>query len=329
MFKLVFALWVLLSSCACQPVKDQAKSPAELNHNRIPIQIDGQSEVGINGTISGQSIIKARAYYKGSVSIRGLEDCGYYLEEGIAGLGWVSFNASELPQNEFCLYHVQARINRLDSPAIGKVLIRRFLDPNVKPLQITMNNVKRLGVNWVQLKESVSLMVSKAHNEMGEESGISEDRKIIVYPSGKTGKMIITGCGIREIYYYDNTPEWQTTVDNLYKSIGQLNKDCVFTITANNDDTLKESATFLVSVYKEEGGYLAAPLVSIDRSACFEFTDNNVIAIRINTVRSKKINQTRMCITRNDAEEYEVEAITSKQRVFWGTYKGDKWISTK
>jgi hypothetical protein len=327
MLRLIFALWILMVSCACQPNKDLAKAPSDLNHNRIPINIDGQVEVGINGTISGQSIIKARAYYKGSVAIRGLGDCGYYLEEGIAGLGWVNFNVADLPQNEFCLYHIQSRINILDAPAIGKVLVRRFLDPNVKPLQIMMNNVKRLGVNWVQLKESPLTFLSQRVAKSG--AGITEDRKITVYPSGKSGKMIITGCGVREIYYYENAPYWETSVDNLYKDIGRINKDCVFTITANNDDTLKESASFLVTVYSEEGGFLAAPLVTEGKRGriCFEFTDRNVIGLRVNDFITKNINSKIACVFKKD--QYEVEGTTSKMRIFWGTYKDNQWISVK
>jgi hypothetical protein len=318
-----FFIFVLLASCSCQVVKDQAKSPEELNHNRLLIDIDGQKEVGINGTISGLSIIKGRAYGKGSVGIRGLGNCGYYSEVGIGGLGWVIFNVSNLSQDEFCLYHLESNANKLDAPGIGKVLVRRFNDPNIRPLKVTMNRVTRLGVNWLQLKES-ALEKTVAHVSGRIGDGINEDKNIIVYPSGKSGKMIITGCGVSTVYYYSNSFEWKTTVDNLYKEIGSINQDCVFTITANNDDTLKESCTVLVSVYKEEGGFLAAPMVSIEsKRACFTCTDRNAIGIRVNN--SWTLKHQSLCIPRTSDDRYEIESITSKQRVFWGVYLKDHW----
>ena len=332
---LIFFILILVVSCACQPTKDIGANPSKLNHNRVPINIDNNIEIGISGVIltDTDKDIKVRSYGYGSVSLRGLNECGFFSEKGSnLKYGWVTFNTKELINQDLCTYTLESRSNILDAPAIGKVIVKRYIDPNVIPLKIRMNGITKNGVNWVQLKEQ-ALNFAYMGDITNTKDGIPEGHDITVFPSGKKGKMIITGCDVREVYYYDDTIDdlskgWRTTIDNLYKSIGGINKDCVFTITANNDDMLKESASFIVSVYRESGGFLTAPIVDdVGKRICFEFTDRNVVGLRVADVITNKVNTKKLCVF--PRTQYEVEGITSNLRIFYGVYKNNEWETIK
>ncbi|MGZ6369108.1 MAG: hypothetical protein ACXWPM_00105, partial [Bdellovibrionota bacterium] len=283
-FYLLTFLLILTACASCQFTKDLGTAPATLDQARLPIQVGDAVELGIQGS-TGEDTIRVRSYAEGSVSIRGLNDCGYVSSASTKSAGWVEFDASRLPQNEFCLFNLETWTNGLDAPAIGNLLIRRFLDPNVKPLKTTMNQVTRVnGLNWVQLQSGPKLLTVGAGG--GMRGGILEDRHIAIFPSGKSGKLVITGCGIpANVTEYSDQPEWDTTVDYLYSSIGGVNKSCVFTITANNNDALAESATIYVKVYQQSGSFLNAPIIAQDSDqdeACFEFVDPYVVGMSVN-----------------------------------------------
>lgn len=320
-----------LMSCSllsCMPDKDTVAAPAMFNHKRLPIKINGTTEIGINGlaitseTDTSEDIF-ARSFDKGSLRIRGLDICGYVNGYGVEKFGWGPFELRDLPEEDICIYNIESRANKLDSPAIGSIVVRYFNDPNVEPLKIKMNGVERLGVNWVQLKASEIAVRGESQKS---NAGIMENRDITIYPSS-SGKVIITGCGVKNMVY-DYNGVWSTTVDNLYKHLGGVAKDCVFTITANNIDALKESATILVSTYRDLGGFLDAPIVKNDgKEKCFEFTDMYVVGLRVNNKIVKNWNTKKLCVDKTSY--YEVEGITSNLRLFYGIHNGSEWVVVK
>ena len=310
-----------MASCAsCQLVKDLADPPSKFEQDRLITTISGNLEVGINGTIDPNQSLYVRSYGRGSISLRGLGDCGYITSAAVDKLGWLKFDQTFLPDKEFCLYVVQSHTNGFDAPATAHVLVRRFKDPNVKPLTTIVNRVKRDGVNWVQLPADIA----KTTTILAEESdgGIYEDRDIVVMLNNHPGKLNVTGCsGITPTTTeYSNQQSITIKIDALYREVGHV-FDCVFTITANHDDALKESASVFVKVYKESGSFLDAPLASIGSKACFQFTDPYVIGMLVN---DKWLQKSKVCVDKNNS--YRVEGVTSRHRIFYGEYDGQKWM---
>lgn len=322
MFKVLSVLVMMLSGCNGM-VTDIANAPADENHHRMVFvgtdSIDSQAgSVGIFGVVDSGKI-RVRSYTSGLFEIRGLDDCGYYYGFSTKGYGFAQIDSADLPHNEVCVFSTLYKFNGMDAVATGRLIVRRFTDPNVKRLKIRMNDIDRVGVNWVQIREDVP-----SHDNVGGVGGVLESRNIVVYPSGKSGKIIVTGCGIREIYNFSGVQEWKTTIDNLYKQIGGVKKSCLFNVIANNDDALKDAGSVYVSVYKGVGGYIAAPSVKIgSRSACFEFGDEYVVAVMVNGARSK-LGSRKICVKKSD--EYHVEAVTSKLRSFYGRYRSGVWV---
>lgn len=326
MKRLSFILFPLIMSCSsCQIIKDQAVAPSELDQNRILFQIETKNEVGIHGTIATDKPILIRDYGAGTVTLRGMGDCGYITSGAAKEPGWISIDPASLPDKEFCLYSAQLTTNGFDAPAIGHVLVRRFTDPNVKPLKTEVNGEIRDGVNWVQLRADSDQASTQLANLLGN-GGIFEDRDVLVYLGWHSGKLNITGCGMRpNVIEYTHMNVYRLTVDYLYKEIGNVVKSCVFTITANHDDAVKESASVFVKTYKGTGSFLDAPMVEVtDSDVCFRFQDPYVAGMAVN---GKYSGNSSMCVSK--ASGYIVEGVTSKSRMFYGEHSGTQWVVLK
>lgn len=325
MIRIMPVMFLFLMSCAsCQTVKDPAESPSSMDQDRIVMRLNETIEVGIGGLIDLNKTVMIRSYGAGTVTIRGLEDCGYITSGATKKTGWIQVNPLTLPNKEFCLYSLQARTNGFDAPVIGHLLVRRFMDPNVRPLKITMNNVMRDGVNWVQLMKDGPKNLFASNGPFQVPYGIFENRDIDIFLGAHRGKLNITGCGMTDVIEYQNQPTMRLTVDYLYRSIGKIEQSCVFTLTANHDDAIKESATIFIKVYSSPGSFLDAPVAEIGSEACFSFVDPYVVGIAINGDYSKSRS---MCVDK--AANYEVEGVTSKNRIFWGLHSGSEWVVTK
>lgn len=307
---------LILTSCVT-PKTDIVPSPASLNQMRLPLSIDQDKEIGIIGTTDSTRVLRVGTLTSGIVSIRGLKECGYYEEFGYKDKTSQEFDLRNLPQMDVCQYNLLSKSNSLDAPAIGILIVRNYKDPNVVPLKMTVNNKDFTAIGWVQLKEETVI---------DRNLGITEGRKIALYPSGSKGFVNISGCGITtESYYFDNQNHlWETTLDNLYKQLGSINRSCLFDILVNNEDYLKEGGTILVNVYKGQGSFLGAPVVSTNtwKYTCFEFQDPYVVAICVNK-ECKGWNKKKMCV--DTKGEYEVEGFTSNMRYFYGKYSQGKW----
>ncbi len=319
----VLAVVSMMSCASCRVAKDLSQSPAEIDQNRIVLQTGGTTEVGIHGTINPRDPLFLRSYAAGTVTIRGMDDCGFIASGSTQNTGWVSLNPNSLPRKEFCLFSLQARTNGFDAPVIGHFLVRRFLDPNVLPLRTKMNLIDRDGVNWVQIRANSGPEMTRGEKIA---AGINEDREIVVYLGNHSGRLNITGCGLQPdvIEYTKEQGEFRTSVDNLYRELRTVSKSCVFTITANHDDALKESATVFVKVYEGIGSFLDAPVVDIGRKACFSFVDPFVVGVSVNKKWRKGKN---ICV--DVANSYTVEGVTSKHRVFYGEHDGQDWTAIK
>jgi hypothetical protein len=321
----LFAILFLLTACACKNViKDVAPSPVSLDQARALIKVNGVTESGINGAIDSNSSVFVRVYGAGSVSLRGLGDCGYITSRATSKLGWVGFALQNLPNKEFCLYTIQSRVDMFDSPSVGHVLVRRFLDPNVKPLTTVVNNVSRKGVNWVQLRADSALHIASTSYVPYLVGGINENKDITVVLNYNSGKLNITGCGTSQVIEYTNAPTYNLTVDELYRDLGGVKQSCIFNITANHASALKESASILVKVYNQNGSFIDAPNAEMGHDACFEFMDHYVVGIRVN---NKWTYKSRLCVDK--AATYEVEGVTSNQRIFYGIHDGADWAEMK
>jgi hypothetical protein len=318
----VLSLTLLTLGCAsCQYVQDQGVAPSTLNQDRIPIQVGSDLEVGINGVAGADTTVQVRSYGKGTVEIRGLGNCGYVSSAAINGFGFVTFNTATLPQEEFCLYNLQTDTTGFDAPAIGQLLVRRFLDPNVQPLSITANEAVRSGVNWVQVAGGSGI---SPLNTSTPDTGITEDRNISVNLGGHSGSLNITGCnGQTSTVLYTNAAAYNTTIDELFQ--GATPTSCVFTITANHTNAVAQSATLLVQVYQKFGSFLDAPIAN---GNCFSFTDQYAIGIGINGKWSwNSKGSVNGC--GDSASSYQVEGVTSNQRIFFGISDGTSWSVMK
>jgi hypothetical protein len=198
-----------------------------------------------------------------------------------------------------------------------------------KWLNITMNGVAREGIGWLQLAENNSNNIySKNNQDINiSSSGISSIRDIVLRPYGQKGRITINGCNNPEyIEDYDsdnNNVEIKITVDDLFTN-GIVMGSCIFVVQANNDfgcpgDYCKKERAFLyVNAYKEHGAFVALPIVYIkDNKICFDFKDPFVVGVRVDDNISKRLNQSKLCVI-NDKTTYEVEAITSVLREFYG-----------
>lgn len=304
-----------LGCASCQLVKDQGIAPSTLNQDRAVIQVGTDTEVGINGVAGVNATIQVQSFGKGSVEIRGLDDCGYVSSAATTSNGWVTFNTASLPGNEFCLYSIQTNTAGFDAPSIGHVLVRRFLDPNVNQLTTTANLITRTGVNWVQVAGgSTPSVVSQSSG------GINENRNISVNLGGNSGHLNITGCnGQTSTVMYTNQAAYTTTIDELFQ--GSVVTSCAFTITANHINAVAQSATLYIQVYQDFGSFLDAPIAS---GNCFSFTDPYVVGIGVNGQWSAS---SKLCATK--ASTYQVEGVTSNQRVFFGVSDGTNWSVMK
>lgn len=110
------------------------------------------------------------------------------------------------------------------------------------------------------------------------------------------------------------------SIDSLFQDVNKM-FDCVFTITANHDDAIKESASIFIKVYQQSGSFLDAPLISFGSKTCFEFTDPYVIGISVN---NEWKNDSKICV--NESSLYKIEGVTSNHRIFYGEYDGKKWV---
>jgi hypothetical protein len=311
-------LFCLISCASCQLKPDVADAPIDLNQSRQVFQTeDGTTEVGIVGFTKDQTL-KLRAYGAGTATIRGVGECGYITSGATEKTGWIDLDTSSLPQKEFCAFNVQNRTNKFDASVIGTFLIRRFFDPNVLPLETTVNGVRRSGVNWVQLRGDPA---TAQPGTMAVRAGILESRDILLHIGQHVGKLNITGCGFPfNGTDYSNPGDYKLTVDYLYKQAGRIDRDCVFTVTANHNDALKQSASIQVKVYTG-GSFLDAPLVTVDRfDTCVNFVDPYVVGVGVNGMwaRSKGI-----CV--DHAASYKIEGVTSRGRVFYGEHDGKDW----
>lgn len=327
--KIIFLmLFISCSLFSRGVISDVSIAPSELNHKRLPMMIKGKTEVGINGYVlssQNEADIKLfiRAYDQGDITLRGFGECGSIFSSSQKGFGFYEFDLKNILPTETCFLSIISRANTLEAPAIGTFLLRTMDDPNVKALRTTVNRVAREGLNWIQLKSSN--LIDEPRGILS--AGITENRKIILHPKGSSGKIIINGCGMKDVFEFDKKGEWQTSIDTLYRHHGTIEKECAFNILVNNNDYLKESAIVYISPYRESGAFVSSPFVSENGSKlCFEFFDRNIIGIRINETYIRNGNR-KLCVKKTSS--YNVEGVTSKSRVFWGTYDGQNWLDMK
>ena len=325
--KLIFILLCLVFiSCNTGSIKqDVSIAPIDVNHRRLVFNIKDKTFVGIGGTISRADPVTLQTYNQtGDVAIKGLADCGYTFGTGFKNVYTMDLDLLDTPDQDICVLQLTTRVNGFDAIGYGNLIIRRFTDPNIIPLDIKVNGEVRKGVNWIQIKEDSDYDVATL-------TGITENREVEVYPNGTSGNIVVTGCGISpvvEAYYFGaGEPHiWRTNLSYLYAQSPNkiITKSCVFTVTANNNDSLKQTATFFVAVYKQMGSFLYAPVPIVkEDKMCFEFQDLYVIGVKINEVMSNP-NARVLCVPK--ASQYEVEGITSKFRTFYGIFKENKWL---
>jgi hypothetical protein len=317
MRSLTLSTLLLLASCAsCQLVEDASEAPAVLSQDRAMIKI-GDDVDAIQGVVGSETMAYVRAYGESTVTVSGLKECGYITSGSSKKSGWVPIPLSHFPDKEFCIYSVLVRGVGFDAPATGHLLIRKFTDPNVVPLTVEMNHVVRKGVNWVQLRSDSEPTFFASNTTLPVFGGISEGRDVVIHLGGHSGKLNITGCGFQpDVIEYENMQEMYLTVDQLYREAGKVDRSCVFTVTANHDDALKESASLFVKVYNGTGSFLDAPMVDVSSNqACFQFIDPYVVGIEVN---DKKSYSDKVCVAH--AKSYVVEGVTSKFRTFYGIY---------
>lgn len=316
-FTVLITVSCLAVGCAsCQLVQDQDVAPSSLSQFRLPIQIGNDVEIGIHGVAGANTTVQVQSFGKGTVEIRGLGKCGYISSTATNDVGWVSFNTADLPPNDFCLYNLQANTNGFDAPAIGQLIVRRFTDPNIQPLQLTANGVTRSGVNWVQVAAAGTKTLDTA--AIG---GINELRDIELNLGGHSGNLVVTDCkGNTTSTVYTNATTFTTSIDALYNG-APVNSTCLFTITANHTNAIAQSANLLVAVYQKFGSFLDAPIVNDN---CFSFTDPYAVGISVNGQWSlKSSGQVSLCADK--ADTYQVEGVTSNQRIFFGVSDGTTW----
>lgn len=327
MNRIISVLALLLCSCACiKP--DLAPAPASLEQSRTIIKTNGAAEAGISGSIDPGASMDVRIYGPGSVSLRGLGECGFITSGSADRPGWIRFELKDLPQKELCLYAIESRVEGFDSPSVGHFLVRYFNDPNVLPLKTSVNLVERHGVNWVQLREDQAIKSSSTETSHAL-VGIKEDREIKIFLNGNSGRLNITGrgsCQLSETIEYSNAQVMVLSVDRLYRDLGGVKNSCIFTITANHREALKESATVFIKVYRQNGSFLDAPSFKTDalNRACFKFNDDMVAGIQVN---SKYSQGPSVCV--RQSADYTVEGVTSRHRIFYGKHNGEKWEEMK
>ena len=299
---------------SCKPVKDIAESPSSVGQNRVLIESNGDLSLGIYGAITDDTEFKVRVYREGSVSIRGLDVCGLYTSKSVKNSNYVTFNTKDLLNFSTCVYAITSKTKDFDHPQTGYLIMKNYDNPNVRSAFIRVGDRIREGINWTQVRKDITT-----------KGLIKEDRFVSILPNGSSGKIIITGCDITPLVYEFNESEWwETSIDNLYKELGPVDKDCVFQFFINNDDALKQEATFLVDVY-DGGSFLDAPAIyRQDDDICFEFIDKYVTGIRINNKFSQHWNTRKMCVLDNK-KSYEVEGVTSSGRIFYGIYQDNDW----
>ena len=313
----------LAAGCAsCKPVKDIAPAPAVLSQERILIRVAGITEAGISGVSGANTTFEVHSFGKGTITLRGLDNCGFVTSGSTTGNGWVTFDTASLPQSEFCLYNLQADTAKFDAPAIGHFMVRRFLNINVKPLEITANLVKRMGVNWVQVAGgNYFVNASSTSVTMDSGGGINEDRTLSVNLGGNSGRLNITGPnGQTTSTFYTNAAAYTTTIDELFQ--GSPVTSGIFTITANHTGAVAQSATLLIKVYDKFGSFLSAPIIN---GKCFTFTDPYIAGMSVN---GRWSTSSSLC-ARDTAPFYEVEGVTSNQRIFYGISDGTSWSVQK
>lgn len=324
-FFLLAFLSCLLTYCNSNTVKqDSGRIPIDLNHRTVVFSLNNEYFSGVVGTTVFNSTLKARVYGEGEVEIRGFGDCGYVNPISYQdNRAWFTIPLSELPRKPICLYKIQIRNSNFDNDGIGMIITKDLSAySDVLPAIVTVNEVKRTGVNWIQLAEDYTLELTKL------DGGILESRDIYLYPRGKKGKIIISGCGIQKMIYEFNLEEnqtyWKTSLDNLYKDLGGIHQSCLFEITINNDDTyIKEDASIFVSVYKKSGAFIARPIYSEEKGKdCFDFVDSNIIGVKVDDSLSD-LNEHKLCVTK--AEKHTIEAITSNFRTFIGQWENNVW----
>jgi len=331
----VLMIGILIIFTSCRITQDLGVSPASLNQQRMVMIYKNKTEIGIHGGTDYNQILKVRVSGKGEMSIRGLGDCGFYRGSSFGGKKYAGLTLSKLPNKEVCIYGLTLRIDGLDSASRGLFILRRFKNPLIKPLKTKVNLVEREGVNWVQLKKDSQMISYKKELDI-RAAGIYENRDIEIYPSGNSGHINIAGCGIKKVVdfnFRENQPKvWKTNLRSLYK--GMIEKGCTFDILVNNRGyQFKEAATILVHVYNDYGSFLDAPKTYISNGIkrvyrCFKFHDPYVIGISVNGYQSR-LNSKELCAFKQ--KKYEVIAITSKQRTFYGIYdeRLKDWTSIK
>ena len=332
--KIFLILLVLFVSC--NPKKDEAVAPSKLKQQRMVMSYGGVTEVGIHGGIDENIPLKVRVVNSGDLGIRGQGDCGFYLGKGYGKTKQMIIDPKELPKKKVCVFGLDLRVNKLDAPSIGLFVFRRFTSPLVKPLKIKANSVTRMGVNWVQVKKDSQFQLpNKIPSDDGgtKSAGINEGRDIEIYPSGNSGYINISGCN-KPRRTIDFTIEegkekvWRLSLESMYR--GTVEKSCTFDILVNNRGyQYKEAATFVVHTYNEQGSFLDAPeTYEKKKYRCFRFRDPYVVGISVNGYYTK-VNEDVLCAFKK--KTYEVIAITSNQRTFYGIFdEGQQdWTSMK
>jgi hypothetical protein len=298
-----FFLLFLMIACT---VMDISKSPSELHQMRLVMKLDSVTEVGLHGGITtGQ--LSIRTYGKGTAIIRGYEGCGQQDSVSFNEYGWATFDLSKLDIPDYCIFTVKLTTNKFDAPAIGKILIKKFTNPNILPLGIIANGVYRDGVNFVQVAASPT-----------RNKSIGESNEIILSLNKHVGELKITGCGMtmQKIPYDETMEYYRTTLPELYKTIsaeGMIDRDCTFVFMANHNDTIKQMGMVMVNVYQDFGVWLAAPIYN---DGCFKFTDEYIAGVIVNGKQQD---------CDKHANSWIVEGVTTKHRIFYGEFENGEW----
>lgn len=292
---MVFLIFIV----SCAPKYDKATSPASLNQKTLLLKHQGKIYEGLL-PITTPNIFKTYILGEGSLDITGTDNCTYDGSIGSKKAGWVQFDFSNIPQQDLCILNIQSSVKTFDAPAIGNIIVRRFDNPNIEKLKTSVDDVISFGIHALQIKEH-------------------QVKTVKVFPKSETGKLIVTGCKLEKILDYSKL---EFTTEELEEFIGET-EACALTITANNDDYLKESTTVYISYIKEIGSDLSAPAFYIQNDkACFSFSDKYVIGVYING-KISKINKRKLCVSKS--AKYDVIGATSKHRIFYGIHNGSEW----
>jgi len=317
-------LIIMIFVFGCGMKKDIYDSPAEINQMRLPMSINGSFEVGFAGTTNSNGTIEIQSFGEGEVKIDGQDECGYHDGKSTTVRGWVSLPLPDIDK-PYCSYLVTSEPNDFQSSAIGILVIHKKVeDSNFFLMKFKMNYVLREGVNWTQVRENDNISASESKLKILSSSAIYEGYDIEIFPSGKTGELTVEGCGLKykKLYYLENTNNsFKIGLKDIYAG-SDIKGTCLFTMIANNDDTYKKDIGLaLVNAYTKQGSYIEVPEVKVKKltkKVCFEFTDPYVVFIKVNDDYTKGKNDDGTLCVDKKTTKYEVEALTSMLRIFYG-----------